>query len=79
MIVPGRAFTKTGCRLGRGKGYYDKYLLACSEKNHGKPPYTIGLAFMQQMVDEVPQTSDDIKLNEVIYADSDNHHRLSST
>ena len=26
VLVPGRAFTKDGRRLGRGKGFYDIYL-----------------------------------------------------
>jgi 5-formyltetrahydrofolate cyclo-ligase len=26
MVVPGVAFTKAGARMGRGKGYYDKYM-----------------------------------------------------
>jgi len=33
MIVPGLAFTKSGDRLGRGKGFYDKYL------NHARSDY----------------------------------------
>lgn len=26
LVVPGLAFTKDGARLGRGKGFYDRYL-----------------------------------------------------
>ncbi|XP_065218724.1 5-formyltetrahydrofolate cyclo-ligase isoform X2 [Planococcus citri] len=66
LIVPGRAFTKNGYRLGRGKGYYDKYLNDYFVKNNKELPYTIGLAFSQQIVDELPTTPEDFTLNEVI-------------
>lgn len=67
MIIPGRAFTKTGHRLGRGKGYYDKYLSRYKEKFNGKLPYTIGLAYAQQVFDELPISETDATLDEVVY------------
>lgn len=67
LIIPGRAFTKSGHRLGRGKGYYDKYLSRYKEKFNGKLPYTIGLAYAQQVFDELPVTENDASLDEVIY------------
>lgn len=70
IIVPGLAFTKRGERLGRGKGYYDKYLkelqLFNAERNL-KPAYSVGLAFMEQIVDELPISEHDFKLDRVFY------------
>lgn len=53
VVVPGVAFDKSNHRLGRGGGYYDRFLTTlpgCAK--------TVGLAFDFQMVDSLPQTSD---------------------
>jgi len=57
-IIPGRAFTSQGDRLGRGKGYYDRILskLKC-------PKW--GVAFHCQMVKELPTEAWDIPLDKI--------------
>ncbi|XP_014278357.1 5-formyltetrahydrofolate cyclo-ligase isoform X2 [Halyomorpha halys] len=70
IIVPGLAFAKGGDRLGRGKGYYDKYLEELQRFNcerNLRPTYAVGLAFIEQMVDEIPTSEHDFKLNKVFY------------
>lgn len=59
-IIPGMAFTPTGNRLGRGKGYYDRLL------PHLQCPL-IGLAFPFQIVDYIPCEEHDISMTEVIW------------
>ena len=49
VIVPGVAFDKNNNRLGRGGGYYDKFLATLPSDSP-----TIGLAFDFQMVDSLP-------------------------
>ena len=61
IIVPGVAFDNRGYRLGRGKGYYDRYL-GCLAEN-----YKIGICFPWQMVEKVPTDSHDVCVNEVIF------------
>ena len=56
LLVPGVAFDLHGRRLGRGKGFYDQLLAAVSGK-------TIGVAFDQQIVREVPVEPHDAHLN----------------
>jgi 5-formyltetrahydrofolate cyclo-ligase len=63
VIVPGIAFDKKGNRLGRGKGYYDRFL---SEIPKGIP--LIGLAFDFQLVDRLPHLAHDLPLDKVITA-----------
>lgn len=60
-IVPGMSFDKDGNRLGRGKGYYDRFLTLLPHA------YLIGVCFGFQLSDEVPHTDYDIRMNEVIY------------
>ncbi len=57
-IIPGRAFTAQGERMGRGKGYYDRTLSAL------KCPKW-GVAFHCQMVKEIPTDPWDVRLEKV--------------
>lgn len=59
-IIPGMAFDASGHRLGRGRGYYDRFL---SRVPH---LYKIGVCFPFQMVEEVPTSAHDVCMDEVI-------------
>ena len=59
-IVPGMAFDTDGHRLGRGKGYYDRFLTRIPYI------YKIGLCFSWQIVDCVPSDEHDVVMDEVI-------------
>ena len=61
-LVPGLAFDAAGHRLGRGRGYYDRFL---HSKNR---PYCvkIGVCFDFQKVDEVPVDAHDIAMDKVV-------------
>ncbi|MBQ1781126.1 MAG: 5-formyltetrahydrofolate cyclo-ligase [Bacteroidales bacterium] len=60
IVVPGMAFDKAGHRLGRGKGYYDRFL------SQHPQVYTIGLCFDFQLLPEVPFEPHDCLINDVI-------------
>lgn len=62
MIVPGVAFTLDGKRLGRGKGFYDKYL---SQK--GFRAHTIGVCFRVQLVNTLPTDPHDKCVERVVF------------
>ena len=62
IIVPGVAFTNKGARMGRGKGFYDRYLSQsdfCGLK--------LGVCFKEQLVGELPLEEHDVKMDAVIY------------
>ena len=72
-IIPGMSFDDTGHRLGRGKGYYDRFLtkLRGMEENHcerkeadGTEVYKIGICFGFQKLQEIPFESHDILMDE---------------
>ncbi len=63
VIVPGLAFDANNHRLGRGAGYYDRFLPTLSERTT-----TIGLAFDFQIVDRLPTEPHDMALSCVISA-----------
>ncbi len=60
ILVPGMAFDRHGHRLGRGKGYYDRFL------SQAKDCYKIGVCFPFQVVDEVPTDEHDVRMDEII-------------
>lgn len=59
ILVPGVAFDLSGRRLGRGKGFYDQLLAIVNGK-------TCGVAFEEQLVDEVPVEAHDVRLDFVL-------------
>ena len=59
-LVPGMAFDAACHRLGRGKGYYDRFLSAHPDI------YKIGVCFPFQRVAEVPSEAHDVIMDEVI-------------
>ena len=61
MIQPGVAFTLQGDRLGRGKGFYDRYT-----SREGFRAYCIGVCFKHQVLDELPTEPHDRRVNKVI-------------
>lgn len=63
MVVPGVAFTADGCRMGRGKGFYDKYM-----SREGFRAYKAGICLAPQIVEELPCEPHDIKMDIVVSA-----------
>lgn len=59
IIVPGVGFDTKGNRLGRGKGYYDKFLKDMNVK------FKLGVCFDFQIFDNIPTNGLDIPMNEV--------------
>jgi 5-formyltetrahydrofolate cyclo-ligase len=59
LLVPGVAFDGKGCRIGYGKGYYDRFIAA------GLASFSIGLAYSFQVVKELPRGRFDRSLNAV--------------
>lgn len=59
LIIPGLGFTPKGERLGRGKGYFDRYL----ENFKG---LKIGLCFKVQLMDELPTDPHDQKMDWIV-------------
>lgn len=57
MIVPGLAFGADGSRIGKGGGYYDRYLAGISQG-----VFTVGAALSCQMAEALPQKDTDIGL-----------------
>ncbi len=66
ILVPGRAFSKDGARLGWGGGFYDRFfekLFSTVERNSVK---LVGLSFTQQLRDDIPLDKFDYKLDMVL-------------
>ncbi|MDE6715732.1 MAG: 5-formyltetrahydrofolate cyclo-ligase, partial [Muribaculaceae bacterium] len=58
-IIPAVALSRKGERLGRGKGYYDRFLSGMSLTK-------IGVCYKEQLVDEIPTEPTDILMNFVV-------------
>ena len=70
ILVPGRAFTKEGDRLGRGKGFYDRFLsnrlLRCARNDEALLNVTVaGVCFDFQIKKSLPVDDRDIKMSRI--------------
>lgn len=63
VLIPGVAFDSDGGRLGRGKGFYDRFL----SKREMKDVTKIGIGWSLQLVDSVPTESNDISMDWVCH------------
>lgn len=63
VVVPGVAFDKKNIRLGRGHGYYDRFLSSLPDRTK-----TIGLAFNFQVLEDLPKDPHDIPVWKIITA-----------
>lgn len=61
VVVPGVAFTVDGVRMGRGKGFYDRYL-----SQGGFAALKIGVCYREQIVDDIPAEPHDVTMDVVI-------------
>ncbi len=77
VLVPALAYDNRGNRLGRGGGFYDRFL-----SHPDLHAVTCGLAFCEQVVSEVPVESNDLPV-EMIVTDAgvvrfnDNDHKIN--
>ncbi|MFV0337879.1 MAG: 5-formyltetrahydrofolate cyclo-ligase, partial [Chthoniobacterales bacterium] len=62
LILPGRAFTRDGHRLGRGGGHYDRYLGNLKEQST-----TIGVCFGCQVREKLSVEEHDVVLRMVLW------------
>ena len=61
-LIPGMAFDGDRNRLGRGKGYYDRFLPLLTNA------YKVGICFPFQFLQSIPTEETDIKVDECIHS-----------
>lgn len=59
VLVPGIAFSKSGNRIGFGKGYYDKLLA-------GYKGVKIGICYDFQIINDIPSFPHDVKMDIIV-------------
>ena len=59
ILVPGVAFTRSGDRLGRGGGFYDRYLARTTAT-------TVGVCFQCQVVPSLPTERHDARVDWIV-------------
>jgi 5-formyltetrahydrofolate cyclo-ligase len=62
ILIPGRAFTKGGIRLGRGKAYYDRLLCHSAALK-------VGVCWNEQIFSDLPCDKRDIRMDYLLSRD----------
>jgi 5-formyltetrahydrofolate cyclo-ligase len=60
VLVPGLAFDTTGARLGRGKGFYDRWLAA------NPTVRSVGICFKCQILESLPFEAHDARMSAIV-------------
>ena len=60
VLVPGLAFDTSGARLGRGKGFYDRWLAA------NPTVRSVGICFKCQIVESLPFEAHDARVSAIL-------------
>lgn len=69
VLVPGLAFGKDNSRLGRGKGFYDRFLSELKKKTAAQDkerPWICGICYSAQIVESVPVDENDVRMDVVL-------------
>lgn len=61
VVVPGVGFTPSGYRIGRGMGFYDRFLAQTDFIG-----LSCGLAFHEQVIDDIPVLDHDMPLSMLV-------------
>src|SRR6201995_2749238 len=61
VIVPGLGFSENGYRIGRGMGFYDRFLAQADFLG-----LSCGLAFNQQVIEDIPVLDHDMPLSMLV-------------
>lgn len=59
MLVPGLMMDRAGCRLGYGRGYYDRYLV-------NFPGQTVGLCYQSNLVSRLERGRFDLPMDVIV-------------
>lgn len=60
VVIPGVCFDKGGHRLGRGRGYYDRFLPRIPQA------FRLGIAFPCQIQTNIPTDTHDVMMDEIL-------------
>lgn len=63
VLLPGLAFNQQGCRLGRGAGHYDRFLV----KPELRGAIKIGVGWSMQVVQNIPHDHLDVRMDWVCH------------
>jgi 5-formyltetrahydrofolate cyclo-ligase len=64
LLVPVTAFDRTGARLGKGRGVYDRAIAAF--RRRGLSPVLVGIAFSVQEVPAIRREPHDVGLDWIV-------------
>jgi 5-formyltetrahydrofolate cyclo-ligase len=66
VLVPGLGFDRGKNRLGRGKGFYDRFLSGVAAHYRRENFFFMGICFHVQLLSAVPHTPSDVAMDAVL-------------